>query len=293
LITDPGFYPEMTAEQYHSDPVDGISLSRSGIRTILEETPAHFKARHPKLTPWPEYLREGTEEQDLGTVVHRLVLGKGGEFEVFGFDDWRKKEAQMLRDAARAAGHVPMLRHKMIEAQEIADRAIDALVDRFGDWPIGESEVGMIWQRLSSDDVPVWCRAYIDHLISSQGLLIDIKTTSKSLSDSELAKKIAANGDDLQAAFYRSGFEKLVPEFVGRSKFLFVLVETAPPFAVRFAELPNRWLNMASLRIDRAVDIFAECLDSGVWPAWQSEATLDMPGWRESQWMGAELAEGV
>lgn len=282
---------DISSDAYHSDPAPDPSLSSSGIRTLLNETPAHFKARHPRLTTFPDAIeRPSTREQDLGTVVHRILLGAGCEFAVIsGFDDFRKKEAQTLRDAAREEGRVPILEKTYAQAEQIAAHAEKALKERFGGWPIGDSEVTMLWQRETANG-PIWNRALMDQFSHRLATVVDLKTTGRCISDDELARKLAGDGADIQNAHYVNGVETLFPDLAGLVQFIFVVVETEAPFAVRFASLSESWLTRARFRIDRAADTFANCLRTNNWPAWPMNATLHAPGYLEARWEAEEIS---
>jgi hypothetical protein len=138
----PGIHDDIDAESYHSDALtEEVTLSRSGIVTLLNETPAHFAAKNRRLSQWPERLdHDATDEQDLGTVCHALLLGKGGLFDIHEFDNWRTKQAQALRDESRARGRVPILSKRFADALNVVEHAEKALKGRFGGWPLGQSE---------------------------------------------------------------------------------------------------------------------------------------------------------
>jgi hypothetical protein len=295
-MIEPGFH-DLPVELYHQDPcfeAYGVpSLSSSGITTLLTQTPAHFKAKHPRLTEWPDYIEDSTPAQDLGSVVHALVLGKGAEIAIAEYNDWRKSAAQDFRDAARLNGQIPVLRKVYEQAEAIAYKATDKLTHHFGRWPIGEPELAAIWKRRTPSGEKIWCRSLNDMLDLRGGVIVDLKTTGRAIGDDDLAKKLAGDGADIQAAHYLNGLETLIPELAGRATFVFVVVEVDPPFDVRFATLRQRWLHMANMRIDRATDIFAECLATNEWKGWPETAELDPPSWRESQWTNDELSEAV
>lgn len=280
MIDTPGVY-EIDPAHYHADPCPTPSLSSGGVRRLLTATPAHFRAAHPRLSPWP-IEDHATKEQDLGNVVHQLLLGRGKEIAVYEFDDWKTKKAQKQRAAARAEGQVPILQKLYGQALTIADAAQDQLRNRFGQWPFGFSEQTVIWQRRTSSGGKVWCRSLDDHM--SQEIIVDLKTTGRSLADSDLAASIGGDGYDIQAAFYLDGLGSVFPEMRGRQRFIFAYVEVEPPYAVRFAELPNAWLNLAAQRIDRAVDLFERCTLANDWPSWKLEAKIQPPTWLQARW---------
>lgn len=283
---------DLPVDEYHRDELTSEpALSASGIRTLLNATPAHFKARNPRLTDWPERIEEPTKAQDLGTVVHKLILGKGHEFEVADetITDFRTKAAQQWRDQVRLAGQIPILKTTYRDALQISNAATKALTERFGGWPIGESEVTGIWQR-ETPYGPIWCRMLMDHWSRKACTILDIKTTSKGISDDELRKKIANDGGDIQAAWYASGAETIFPELAGLVQFKFIFVEVEPPLCVRPIGLSESWLTRARFRIDRAANDFAKCLKSGEFPGYPAaETQLSAPTYLETKWEAEEL----
>lgn len=279
---------DLPVETYYDDPCVEPSLNSSGIRTLLEQTPAHFKAKNSRLTDYPDFATVSTREMDLGTIIHGLILGKGQQVDICEFDDWRTKAAQQQREFSRSQGRIPVIRRVYNEAFDIAERAEQALSKRFGSWPIGKSEQTIIWQRDTAVG-RIWCRALIDHLF--EPILLDIKTTGKSISDEELAKKLAGDGADLQAAWYTEGLETVMPQLAGRVQFIFAVLEVEPPYAIRFVTLSESWLTRARMRIARAAITFAACLRQDNWPGWPATASLSAPTWLESRWTNAELEE--
>lgn len=288
-VTTPGVYV-LDVEDYHLDPAPQPSLSSSGIKAILNESPLKFMAKHPRLTLWPNYEWPSTREQDLGSVLHSMLLAAGKPVLIVeGFDDWKKKAAQEQRKEAKANGFLPVLRKLFDEASEIVNCATAALVAEFGSWPIGQSEQTMVWRRRTNDHGEIWCRALADHLVRDRGLIVDLKTTGLPISDREVETRFAGQGYDIQAAHYLDGLVTLFPEFAGRERFVFATIEVTPPYDVRFDELPRSWLTIVGQRVDAASDKFAECLQSGQWPR-RRKSELRMPPWHEQRMLEAEIA---
>jgi hypothetical protein len=76
MISAAGVYDIPLAE-YLRDPAPEPSLSAGIGWTLLTRTPRHAWADHPRLGAMSESKQ--SKEMDLGTVAHRLLLGKGGE----------------------------------------------------------------------------------------------------------------------------------------------------------------------------------------------------------------------
>ena len=283
-----GIHDILPAE-YYDDPAPSPSLNASGIKILLESTPAHFKARHPRLTDFPDFVRTPTREQDLGSLVHAIVLGKSREIDIIDANDWRTKEAQLKRDQSRQFGRIPTLRKTYEQAEEIASSAINRLRTMFGVWPVGQSEQTMIWQR-ETERGPIWCRSLVDHLSVERALILDLKGTGKLISDDEMPKQITNNNAHIQAAHYIDGLETLHPELAGRVEFIFLFVEFEPPFGTRPIALSENLLTRARMQVARASNEFARCVKSNLWPSWPVEPlTVSAPSYLETRWMEEEL----
>ena len=103
----PGIYT-MTAEDYHADKIASRpSLSASMAHLLCTSSPAHAWVAHPKLNP--AFERHEEEKFDVGTVAHALLLQGEDVAVVVDAPDWRTNAAKEERDAARAAGQIPLL----------------------------------------------------------------------------------------------------------------------------------------------------------------------------------------
>jgi hypothetical protein len=280
-----GIYDDMPIEIYHSDPAPEPSLSQSGIRTLLTATPAHFKAKHPRLTDFPDEIDRPTKAQDFGTIIHSMVLGRGTEMAVIPFDNYKKKAAQDARDEARAAGRVPVLEKELPRLYAVAAFALDAIRRRYPDWSEGTAERALFWQLELNDGTSIWCRGLGDYSIGS-ARWFDLKTTDTGISDQELAKKIGNDGWDLQKAWTIQGVEALEPDFAGLVSFQDIVVEISPPYSVRFPPISERWLNSYTRpRISIATHMFGQCLQTRQWPSWTEDvANLEPPAWMAQAW---------
>ena len=103
---EPGVY-DLDAAAYHADPCPEPSLSSSIGKLIVGRSPLHAKCAHPRLNP--DYQPRESGKFDLGSTVHKLILGKGAEVVAIEADDWRTKAAKEARDTARGDGKTPML----------------------------------------------------------------------------------------------------------------------------------------------------------------------------------------
>lgn len=113
LIDKPGFYFNFPEKDYHADPVKTPSLSSTVARVLYDETPKHARYAHPRLRQGEPAVEKNDRPMDIGTAVHRLILGKGKSVDVLPFDDYKKKDAQAMRADSYVAGNVPILQSDM------------------------------------------------------------------------------------------------------------------------------------------------------------------------------------
>ncbi|WWT39875.1 hypothetical protein [Microcystis phage Mwe-JY08] len=282
-----GLHHDLPEADYHADALTPApSLSSSIANVILQETPRHAWAQHPRLGGARD--EETNRKRDLGTVVHQLLTRKGRGFTVIDAADFRTKAAQEAAATARAEGRTPVLASDYGAALEIRDAVLNRLsvIKGCGEAFVqGEGEVSGFWL---DEQFGIWGRMRMDWL-SDDATIWDLKTTSGGLADRQLAARIA-EGYDVQAGWYERGMIALYPELEGRIRYRWVFVETSAPFEVRVIEADNTTMELGRRKAAYAAAIFAECLGANHWPGFPAEiARLDYPGWAQSQWMEREL----
>jgi hypothetical protein len=279
IITEPGIYPDMPEEVYHRDPVPEGSLSSTGARRMLPPyTPAQFEyeRRHPVFK----------EVFDYGSAAHKLVLGIGPKIEVIEHDSWRTNDAKDRRDAARAAGFIPLLRHDhehvkamaaAIQDHELAGQLLDPLSG-------GKAEQSLFW---IDEEFGVWCRVRLDWLstyrVTSTGQLIvpDYKTADSADPETFARKSAAAYGYHQQDAFYCEAVRQVLGE---DPAFWFIVQEKTPPYLVSIVELSPEDRHAGHARNRVALERFRDCQASGIWPGYPPDRVMvAMPPWARAK----------
>src|SRR5438045_6440951 len=106
----------LPAVEYHAMR----ALSASGAWLLAEECAAKFLWR----SPWnPLYVPEAKSEFDIGVAAHLAVLEPERQVEsivLIEAGDYRTTKAREARDAARAAGLVPLLPYQLDIVRAIA-----------------------------------------------------------------------------------------------------------------------------------------------------------------------------
>ncbi|TDB83427.1 hypothetical protein E1264_28530 [Actinomadura sp. KC216] len=274
VIERPGAYDDIDADVYHADPVPGGSLSSSEARRLLPPScPALF--RHYKDHP---EQRTSTKALDFGSAAHAVVL-EGDESSIVAVDakDYRTKAAQQQRDAARAAGKTPLLPHELATVREMA-AALKAnplaarLLER------GQAERSLFW---ADKDTGVRRRARLDWHREKRGgrVIVPDYKTAVSAEPRAFGRAVREHGYHVQAAWYLDGLRALD---LGdeTSAFVFIVQEKTPPYVVTVAELDADALALGHALTRRAIDIYQECTEAGVWPGYSTDIVhVSLPPW--------------
>jgi hypothetical protein len=297
LITEPGVY-DLTMDRYHGQPTDGPSVSSSGLRTIWNDSPAHFWAKS-RMNPdnWEDVEVDGVmvhrlKDQDerphfsLGRAAHHLLfLGKAGFSEEYvvrpeKWSNWRTKEAKEWRAEMLSAGLT------ILTAAELD--AIAGMAKSLGAHPLvkagildGAVERSLIWRDSATG---VWLKSRPDVIPGDGSDVADLKTTVSVKTD-ELRRTLGAYGYHAQGALVGVGFREVLQREM--RTFTLVFVEKAAPFCVRVITIKPDDLARGEKQIMAAAAVFAESVASGQWPGpggFQADAEyLDLPEWGRKQ----------
>lgn len=260
LITTPGIYANVTCEQYFAEPCPTAALTNSGLKTLLGSCPARFAHDHPAIGQ-PEEDRRSTAAMYLGSLVHRLALGKGSDYAISPFDEYRSKDAKEWKAETEAAGLIPVKPADFERASVMAAAISEGIKQETRGEPF-ETEVVVAWRR-SVNGFSIWCRAMIDVWCPSLNLALDVKTCADA-SDKAINRAFA-NGYAQQDAFYSEGLQAVCASSQ-RPTFGFLFVENAAPFCNRYAECDEAFRHGASLAIDKGANLFAVCMQNQRWP---------------------------
>lgn len=288
-INKPGVY-DMSAEDYHGDPVEGGSLSASGAKLLVPpSTPAHYL--HNRLHGQPP-----KKAFDVGTAAHTLVLGVGASIAVIpdemlasnGAASTGRAKASMAK--ARERGDVPL---KAVEAEPILAMAealrAHPIASALFDPERGKPEQSLFW---ADERHGIMRRARLDWLptVTPSGRLIlaDYKTTGKSANPWRWVKASVDYGVHMQHANYVDGCRTL--GLADDVCMVFVVQETAAPYLVSVIELDREAVAMGRALMDVAARTFAQCKRDNHWPGYGEEVhPVSLPGYYLNQ-LERELA---
>lgn len=280
-ITEPGVY-DLPAEQYHSDPVEGASLSSTGARKLLSPScPAKFRY-------WQQHEQAAKREFDLGHAAHAEVLSVGASLVVVDAKDWRTKAAKDERAAAYADGKTPILAGEYTQVRAMAEvvRA-DPIASRLLSREYMTPEQTLVWQDKHSG---VWCRAMLDALplpSDNRMIIADYKTTT-SAEPFAIRKSIAEYGYHCQAPWYMDGVVALGLD--PDPAFVFIFQEKTPPYLITPVWPDDIAMDIGRERNRKARHVYAECLATDTWPGYADDVLpVSLPPWVVSQHEAAWL----
>lgn len=253
-------YPTMPAAEYHADPAPAPSLSNSLTKILLSRSAKAAWLAHPRLNP--HYVESTEDKFDLGTTAHAALLeGDLSSIAVVRADDWRKKEAKEARDAARAAGKIPLLERQYDDVCGMANAALDFIktseIAQY--WEDAESEQTIVWQEGTT-----WLRCRTDKLSSDRKIVFDYKTTG-CVAPAVFSRQMVSLDYHIQDAFYRRGVRALGGD---DPKFVFLAQETEAPYECALFACDPMLQSIADSLVQKAIDTWTNCLATNEWPGY-------------------------
>lgn len=270
----------MDEEIYHARP----EISASGMKVLLRSPKAFLHSKSVPAKPKAAF--------DVGHAVHTRVLGVGMPVVMIPPDKLSKDGGIRSNDAkdwvekARRDGNTPL---KPAD-YDLVVRGSDAVLTHPKAGPLlkagGVSEVSLFG---TDPETGIRIRSRLDRL---SGLsCLDVKTTP-SLATRKLQMVVDDFGYDLQAEVYRFMLELLTGHVADPMTLIFM--EKEPPYDVRPVRLDqDEWIEGGWQKFRKALELFARCVESGVWPGVDDEegpiASLVPPPWYASRVHAGEL----
>ena len=249
---------DLPEADYHQHP----AWSSSKAKSILD-SPAHYK--------W-EYIdgnRQVKKAFDVGSAVHAKVLGTGYAVRALDFDNFRTKAAQDARDEARAAGEIPILKKELEPIDAMAEAVLAHPAAAAFLEAAGHAETTVFAEH---DGLDLKCR--FDFLADEHPIAVDVKTTSGKASVSGFARSAAEWKYHVQRGHYLDVLERATGRVV---EMVFVVVETSGPYGVGVRQLDRDFAEMGMKEALKARALYRECMETGVWPAYEQTVTLVPP----------------
>lgn len=239
------------------------ALSSSAIKTISDGAPA-------------DLLLEKTETRAMmiGTAVHLRMSDPGEFFSRYASLhklESRKKAAVEARKALLAdyeeRGVITLSEDEYAAVLEIGNKLesneLFKLISKDS-----EHEVTMLWDEPAPGG-KVRCKARPDILSKIDGAtyLVDIKKVAD-ITDRGLRRAVYSFGHAIQDAWYIRGANACG---IDAKAFVFIFVQESYPHHVRYVTLTGKILDDAQLKIQRAIQVYGDCLITGEFPGYPDE----------------------
>ncbi|MGW9371134.1 PD-(D/E)XK nuclease-like domain-containing protein [Streptomyces xanthophaeus] len=274
-VTAPGIY-DMSAEEYHADKaVPGGSLSSSGARRLLPPG-------CPALYRWEQdHPQPAKKTFDFGHAAHKEVLGEGPELVVVDAPLWNTDAIRSEVAAIREDGGIPLKQAEFDQVQAMAAAIRQhPLASALLDPSTGQAEASLFTQDPATG---VWMRArpdWLPHRTAGRTVLSDYKTANDA-SNEGFTKSIQSFGYYQQSPWYidvAAALELASDD----AEFLFIAQEKNPPYLVNVIGLDAEWMRRGRARNRAALEKYAECTSTGIWPGYGDEPNyLSQPTWAD------------
>jgi PDDEXK-like domain of unknown function (DUF3799) len=286
IITEPGIYANVPIDVYHgANLCDGPSISSSGLRTLFNESPAHYWAKSPYN---PDREPEADNEAFvLGRAAHHLLLGEDDFSTLFIMrpemiegEAWQgnKKICKAWIETQKAAGRTVLTPNQINQIRGMAKSLAANTLVKVG-LLNGLIEHSMVWK---CKDTGIWKKARPDVIPNFSGDYADLKTTP-SVQFEDVMRSLADFGYCQQGALVCEGHAALIDK--GDTTFSLAFVEKNAPYAVRISTLWHEDLARGEQQNYAAAEIFKNCMSENHWPgpADDDAQFLPLPDWKRKQ----------
>jgi len=286
---------EVSPEAYHDLPGFSPSLAKVAIRQSIKHAKDIADQRAERLAEQEDGPDDETPEAkqgrlDRGSIYHAMTLGIGKAIVVVPTAILSKNGAygtdasKAARDAARAAGKVPVKEHEVEAYQHVAD-VMRSRIAEAGHTLEGRSELAIGWWERTPCG-PVECRTMLDHVITWRGEELDIERPNvatilelKPVPDAspDRCTRTAENlGYGIAAAAGVRALNALYPSLAGRVEFRFLWCEYKRPFDLWDPQRSGVFAELGERRWLRAVHAWGEGLATGRWPGHRTPGNVEI-----------------
>lgn len=276
MTREPLILPDLDEEEYHSH-TDALSASMA---KVLIQPGGPAKLRHQ--------LDHGQTPKrifDFGHAAHQLVLGVGKPIRPIPTDLLTSKgaitpNARAFIDLARDEGAVALKAAEVDQVKAMADQLLatpDAMEALHA--PGARHELSVFY---SDPETGADLRCRFDSI--SEWLVADYKTAADADPGKFARRTILDNGLHIQAAHYIDSAATVGLIDPDAARFQFVVQDKTPPYLVAVVTMSDDYLDLGRYQMRRAIRLWADCLEAGVWPGypstvavpplWATEATI-------------------
>lgn len=266
LVKQAGIYA-IPHDDYHADPCEQPSLSAGIAQLLYERSPRHAWHAHPRLNP--DYQNDNDRKFDVGTVAHALLLEGLDHAQCIEADDWRKKDTKAQAEEIRLAGKIPLLTKDYTTVKAMVESAKQAWRDcpDLKGYALEDcaTEQTIVWAEDGAKS-PIWLRSRPDAMSPDRRLFVDAKFTKTSANPDAFVVQIARMAYDMRGAFYLRG--NAATGGAEDAKYVFLVAEAYPPYCAAFIGLDPAYMSLGASKTEAAIEIWADCMDSGNWPGY-------------------------
>jgi len=305
-----GIIEDLPNEEYHHGP----GLSSSGIKLMLQ-SPLHYYDKYVK-----EDREENDSTPTLiqGSAYHSLVLEPASFNDEFALpldaEDYpdalrtvadmtdrlklygvpvkgKPKKEQLIEMVTEADPNAifwdqivkaheseskgkTMLTLKQLETVNEMSRALNAhptIPSLIGN---GKVEVSMYW---TDEATGVLCKIRPDLYVNGV-MIADLKSTQDA-SPEGFPKSVYNYGYHISAAYYLDGYKAVTGDDLC-GNFIFIAQESTSPYAAAPYVISDEALEVGRREYRRALEMFAECSQSGNWPGYSPKIQpISLPAW--------------
>jgi exodeoxyribonuclease VIII len=280
-IPDPTTWPcwaaGITDDTYHGDQT---TVSSSGLRTLVNRSPAHYQAE--QAAP-----KADTPAMLLGRAIHARVLEPevfAERFAVAPVCDRRTREGKAIW-SEHLEQHPNATTITASDAETIEGIARSIEVHPIARAAIEGAQVE-VSGYFTDHETGVRCRIRPDALRCDIGVIIDLKSALDA-SPRAFGRVMHQRGYHTQAAMYAAGYHAIAGEAL--TDFLMVAVEKAQPFAIGVYRIDDTAMMVGRAIYRDALRRYAECLAADRWPGYSDRIeALTLPAWAGADDMEAQ-----
>jgi hypothetical protein len=287
-ISRPGIYAGIPLNDYHrGDICDGPSVSSSGLRTVWNESPAHF---------WNKCAFNPSREEDepseafiLGRAAHHLICGEPFFTRDFVLRPDRAPDGREWHGSNKTCREW-LAEQKRLGKTVLTPEMVDSIRGMalaLSENPLmqagilnGLIEHSMFWRDRKTG---IWLKARPDAIPSDSGDFSDFKTTT-SVQYRDLQKSIGDFGYHQQGALVLDGARELRME---AASFTLVWCEKKRPHCVRIQSLRSEDVALGAKQNRWALDVIHECIQARNWPGPGDDRAdaefVDLADWKRTQ----------
>lgn len=277
-ISAPGLFRNIPIDQYHLQLTESPSISSSSLRTIFNDSPAHYfdtSYLNPRRAEKPE-----SEAFRFGRACHHLLLGEadfGRHFVVRpekindpkeGVVKWNGNRLVCIEWLAHCRDQgLTVLTPAEIEAIRgmAAGLAAEPLVQQ--GILSGLIEHSFVWK---DEETGVWLKWRPDAIPTDALDFADLKSAAD-ISDDGIETAIGRDCLNMQGALGAMACRAVLGAEM--TSFTLVFAEKTRPHCVRVKTLKPVDLELGERQVRSAIRAFARCLDRGRWPGPGGEQT--------------------